>query len=153
MISRCQALVGPASRPPRDPRSREEARLPGVRIHDCRHTWASQGVINGAALTTVGRLLGHRKRRTTAIYAHLDDAALQDAAAQAAGVIAEATGYRTEPPPSTNFLITYEPHVLGSAPAREPDSGHRHGVVQPIWTDSAALHALHGTSHAVDRAR
>ena len=129
MISPCQALVGPASRPPRDPRSREEARLPGVRIHDCRHTWASQGVINGAALTTVGRLLGHRKRRTTAIYAHLGDAALQDAAAQAAGVIAEATGYRTEPPPSTNFLITYEPHVLGSAPAREPDSGHRHGIV------------------------
>ena len=23
-----------------------------------------------------------------------------------------------------NFLITYEPHVPGSTPAREPDSGH-----------------------------
>ena len=50
-------------------------------------------------LTTVGRLLGHRKRRTTAIYAHLDDAALRDTAAQAAGVIATAMGYRAEPPP------------------------------------------------------
>ena len=62
---------------------REEAGLPGLRIHDARHTWASQGVMNGVGLTTVGRLLGHRKRRTTALYAHLDDAALSDAAAQA----------------------------------------------------------------------
>ena len=62
---------------------REEAGLPGVRIHDCRHTWASQGVMNGVGLPTVGRLLGHRQRDTTAIYAHLDDAALRDAAVQA----------------------------------------------------------------------
>ena len=37
---------------------REEAGLPGLRIHDLRHTWASQGVMNGVGLTTVGRLLG-----------------------------------------------------------------------------------------------
>ena len=42
---------------------------------------------------------GHRKRRTTALYAHLDDAALSDAAAQAGAVIAAAMGYRAEPPP------------------------------------------------------
>ena len=69
---------------------REEAGLPGLRIHDCRHTWASQGVMNGVGLTTVGRMLGHCNRETTTIYAHLDDAALQDAAAQAASVIARA---------------------------------------------------------------
>lgn len=73
---------------------REEAGLPGLRIHDLRHTWASQGVMNGVGLTTVGRLLGHRKRETTAVYAHLDDAALRDAAAQAAHVIANAMGFR-----------------------------------------------------------
>ena len=55
--------------------------------------------MNGVGLPTVGRLLGHRKRATTAIYAHLDDAALQDAAAQAAAVIAGAMGYRAAPPP------------------------------------------------------
>ena len=80
-------------------RVREEAGLPGLRIHDCRHTWASQGVMNGVGLPTVGRLLGHRRRSTTAIYAHLDDTALQDAAAKAAAVIARAMGYRAEPPP------------------------------------------------------
>ncbi len=30
------------------------AALPGLHIHDCRHAWASQGVVNGVALTTVG---------------------------------------------------------------------------------------------------
>ena len=62
----------------------DEAGLPGLRIHDFRHTWASQGVMNGVGLTTVGRLLGHRQRETTAIYAHINDCALRDAAAQLA---------------------------------------------------------------------
>ena len=35
---------------------REEAGLPGLRIHDARHTWASQGVMNGVGLTTVGEV-------------------------------------------------------------------------------------------------
>ena len=78
---------------------REEAGLPGLRIHDCRHTWASQGVMNGVGLTTVGRMLGHCNRETTAIYAHLDDTVLRDAAAQAASVIARAMNYEAEPPP------------------------------------------------------
>ena len=55
--------------------------------------------MNGVGLTAMGKLLGHRKRTTTAIYAHLDDAALRDAAAQAATVIARAMGYRAAPPP------------------------------------------------------
>jgi len=46
----------------------------------------------------VGKLLGHRKRATTAIYAQLDDAALRAAAAHAATVIARAMGYRAAPP-------------------------------------------------------
>ena len=81
---------------------RGEAELLGVRIHNCRHIWASQGLMNGVGLTTVGWLLGHRKRRTTAIYDHLDDASLRHAAAQAAGVIAEAMEYGAEPPLKTD---------------------------------------------------
>lgn len=52
--------------------------------------------MNGVGLTAVGRLLGHSKRETTAIYAHLDDGALQEAAAQAAAVIARAMGYKPD---------------------------------------------------------
>ena len=78
---------------------RKEAGLRGVRIHNARHTYASQGVMNGVGLTAVGKLLGHRKRATTAIYGHLDDTALRDAAAQAATVIARAMGYSAGSPP------------------------------------------------------
>ena len=80
---------------------REQAGLSGLRIHDCRHTWASQGIVNGVGLPTVGKMLGHRRRRTTAIYAHLDDAALRDAAAQTSLVIAGAMQYEA-PPQSDN---------------------------------------------------
>ena len=37
---------------------REEAGLAGLRIHDARHTYASQGLMNGVGLATVGKLLG-----------------------------------------------------------------------------------------------
>ena len=76
---------------------RKQAGLSGLRIHDCRHTWASQGIMNGVGLPTVGKMLGHRRCRTTAIYAHLDDAALRDAAAQTALVIAGAMRYKAQP--------------------------------------------------------
>ncbi len=110
---------------------RDEAGLPGLRIHDCRHTWASQGVMNGVGLTTVGRLLGHRQRDTTAIYAHLDDATLGNAAAQVAAVIASAMQYAPEPTPASDDLEiggagppddrnAADP---GSAPAKPPCSG------------------------------
>ena len=57
--------------------------------------------MNGIGLTTVGSLLGHCRHESTAIYAHLDDEALQDAAVWAANVIAGAMGYRvpSSPPP------------------------------------------------------
>ena len=103
---------------------REDAGLPRLRIHDCRHTFASQGVMNGVGLTTVGKLLGHRRRGTTAIYAHLDDAALQEAAAQAAAVIARAMGYRTGPPASATTVRAGHDWTLepGSPKQVEPTS-------------------------------
>ena len=75
---------------------RRQLDLP-VGLTDLRHSFASQGVMNGEDLPTVGRLLGHRRPSTTAIYAHLDDATLHEAATRAAGVIAEAMGFGREP--------------------------------------------------------
>ena len=124
---------------------REEAGLPGMRIHDCRHTWASQGVMNGVGLTTVGRLLGHRKRETTAIYAHLDDAALRDAAAQAAAVIARAMGYRAEPPPETGETKDGDtPTVRPEFPRPGAQTVPR-GQRTPLWLRSGE-ERLPGTS-------
>jgi hypothetical protein len=46
-------------------RIREKAKLPDVRIHDLRHSFASVGVASGDSLYIVGKLLGHTQARTT----------------------------------------------------------------------------------------
>lgn len=50
---------------------RAAAGLEGVRLHDLRHTYASQSLSEGASLEVVAALLGHKERRTTERYAHL----------------------------------------------------------------------------------
>jgi integrase len=49
------------------------AKIVGLRIHDLRHSFASQLVSSGASLPLVGSLLGHSNPVTTARYAHLFD--------------------------------------------------------------------------------
>ena len=50
----------------------------------------SQAVMAGKNLPLVGKLLGHRRHRTTAGYAHLDDAHLVEAAERVGSTIADA---------------------------------------------------------------
>ena len=71
--------------------------------------------MDGVGLPTVGRLLGHRRRSTTAIYAHFDDGTLQNAADQAASVMAQAMRYRAVAP-SLN---------VEAGPSRKPESRNR----------------------------
>lgn len=59
---------------------RDRAKLPGVRVHDLRHTFASYGVGAGLNLPVVGRLLGHSHTATTDRYAHLADDPVRNAA-------------------------------------------------------------------------
>ncbi len=66
------------------------ARLGRLRLHDLRHTAASQAVMAGENLPLVGRLLGHRRHRTTAGYAHLADRHLVEAAEGVGRIIAKA---------------------------------------------------------------
>ncbi len=47
------------------------AALPDVRIHDLRRTLGSWQAAGGTSLAIVGKSLGHRSERTTAIYARL----------------------------------------------------------------------------------
>ena len=67
-----------------------DAKLGRLRLHDLRHTAASQAVMSGEGLPLVGRLLGHRRHRTTASYAHLADAHLVEAAERIGCIILRA---------------------------------------------------------------
>ena len=51
----------------------------------------------GENLPLVGKLLGHRRHRTTAGYAHLADAHLVEAAERVGTLLAQAMGYGAEP--------------------------------------------------------
>ncbi|KAF0210443.1 MAG: phage integrase family [Methylocystaceae bacterium] len=64
----------------------EAATLPGLRIHDLRHSFASVGAGAGLGLPIVGKLLGHMQASTTNRYAHLD----ADPVRRAADAIGEA---------------------------------------------------------------
>ena len=47
------------------------AGLKDIRIHDCRHSFASRALALGQSLPIIGRLLGHSEVQTTERYAHL----------------------------------------------------------------------------------
>lgn len=64
---------------------REAAGLPGVRVHDLRHTVASLLVSSGVSLPVIGWLLGHTQPKTTARYAHLLDEPQRQALTQLGG--------------------------------------------------------------------
>jgi integrase len=55
-------------------RIRESASLDHVRIHDLRHTYASNALMQGLNIAMVGKLLGHTQIQTTMRYVHLADA-------------------------------------------------------------------------------
>jgi site-specific recombinase XerD len=63
-------------------RARARAKLPHIRIHDLRHSAASEMVNAGVDLYTVGKVLGHRDSRSTQRYAHLRDDTLTTAVGQ-----------------------------------------------------------------------
>ena len=63
----------------------ERAGLEDMRLHDCRHSYASRALALGESLPMIGRLLGHTQVETTARYAHL----AQDSVRESAVCIAE----------------------------------------------------------------
>jgi integrase len=66
---------------------RRAANLPGLRLHDLRHTFASYGAGGGLGLPIIGKLLGHSQASTTQRYAHLDADPVRRASEQIASTI------------------------------------------------------------------
>ncbi len=69
-------------------RIRARAGLDDVRIHDLRHTYASNAVMSGLSIPMVGKMLGHTQMQTTMRYAHFADDPVQHAAARVADALA-----------------------------------------------------------------
>ena len=69
-------------------RLRKAAGINGLRIHDLRHSFASDALQLGYDLTMIGRLLGHTQVQTTARYAHLKTDPIRKAADQVSSAIA-----------------------------------------------------------------
>ena len=67
------------------------AGITGLRVHDLRHSFASQLASGGASLPLIGALLGHSNPTTTHRYAHLFDDP-QRAAVERVGAIVGAAG-------------------------------------------------------------
>ena len=69
------------------PRARTRAGIEDVRLHDLRHTVASQAVARGVALSTVAKILGHANPTMTLRYAHVGDRDVEAAAERIGGAI------------------------------------------------------------------
>ena len=66
---------------------RKEAGIADLRMHDLRHTFASNLVNSGQSIYVVSKLLGHSQIKTTARYSHLADETLMSAVDAAAKVV------------------------------------------------------------------
>jgi integrase len=74
-----------------------DAGISNLRIHDLRHSFASQVISDGSSLALVGALLGHSNPSTTARYAHLMPNPMAQAVERVGATIAAAdAGQMTE---------------------------------------------------------
>ena len=83
-------------------RVRKLAGIEDVRLHDLRHTFASQAAMQGIPLPVVARLLGHAQVQMTLRYAHVSDRDVEAAAERIGGVMAgimDRPCFRPEPTP------------------------------------------------------
>ena len=64
------------------------AGLEDMRLHDCRHSYASRALALGESLPMIGRLLGHTQVETTARYAHLAKDSMYESAVRVSESIA-----------------------------------------------------------------
>ena len=84
------SLVGIRSRPTKVwDKALERAEITDLRLHDLRHSFASQALASGLTLPQIGELLGHKSAQTTKRYAHLADELKKQAAKMVADRLME----------------------------------------------------------------
>jgi hypothetical protein len=125
-------------------RIRAHAGLQDVRLHDLRHNLASVAVASGESLFITGKVLGHRKARSTERYAHLADDPIQAAADRAASRIAAQLAANSEMPAPRRHQRSIGDAEHGRRTPRTPDD------VEPR-TDDARSDMVEASSDAGGR--
>lgn len=77
---------------------RDKAKLPDVRLHDLRHSFASVAAGSGMSLPIIGSLLGHTQAQTTQRYSHLHRDPLREASEAIAAQIQAAMNQKPQAP-------------------------------------------------------
>lgn len=70
-------------------RIRTLAKLPGLRLHDLRHSFGNRAMDAGGSTRVLGVLLGHSEEETTLRYAHVSDSRAQQLVDDTGRLIAE----------------------------------------------------------------
>ena len=89
-------------------RARREAGIEDVRLHDLRHTVASQAVARGVPLPTVARMLGHAQPVMTLRYTHVGDREVEAAAERVGTTITMAVAHGRVDGKATNLRMSTE---------------------------------------------
>jgi integrase len=76
------------------------AGIAGLRVHDLRHSFASQLVSAGSSLPLIGALLGHSNPRTTARYSHVFADPMKAAVEKVGAIIDAASNGKPASPPT-----------------------------------------------------
>ena len=103
---------------------RRATELEDVRIHDLRHSFASDALMSGVPLAVVGELLGHKQARSTQRYAHLANHVVREGLEMATARIVRSA----EVPPSAPFARMSDREWKKVAPRVERSRGPCGGV-------------------------
>jgi len=119
---------------------RNAAGIPDVRIHDLRHSFASDALMAGVPLAIVGEMLGHRNPSTTQRYAHLADSVVREALVTATRrIIGSKPEEKKDPKPFKRLTDTEWARVgplVGADRARPGPPVDLRGVVDAIrWLE------------------
>ncbi|MBK9246115.1 MAG: site-specific integrase [Burkholderiales bacterium] len=100
-----------------------KAGLPGLRLHDLRHQYASLLVNGGRSLYEVQAILGHSSPTVTQRYAHLSTRALQEAAGAASVLVKPVTSAPAPAAANAVVVVAHPAPVERSEAANAPTTG------------------------------
>lgn len=116
-------------------RIREQMELPSLRIHDLRHTFATQAILSGVSVGYVSQILGHKNPAVTEIYIHSLIDVVKKPSEEITNFLVQKMGIEKLLPVNTMFLSEEEKHSeLIRAQKRQNiyDQIHHPGDPEPI---------------------